>query len=186
MAPSFATLAPAPPGAARWVVLAVLVIAAAIASSPRLVPRGHWLLVLRSGRAVRLAESGLMFRSPGLERYLLLVRGTVRLPLAVTSRSAEGVDVRIWGELTVQIVDPVRAAAGSVVPLDVAADETERELARLVSRSDLMSLAELPSDAGVSIDVPGVRVDGLRIDRIEIELSTLVLEAVVSAARQAK
>ncbi|MFG1815389.1 SPFH domain-containing protein [Kribbella sp. NPDC049174] len=164
----------------------------------RLVPKGHWIVVLRSGRAVRIAESGLTVWIPCLERCVPLRRETLRLPLAVTGRSAEGVDVRLWGELALRVVDPARAAETSPDVLDVAADETERALVRLVSRTDLISLTDLPGhdhghddghDDGHSraaIEVPGVRLVDLRIDRIEIELTACVLAAVTAAAAQTK
>jgi len=120
---------------------------------------------------------------PFLERYVVLLRETLRLPLAVTGRSAEGVDVRLWGELALRVTDPARAAETSPDVLELAADETERALVRLISRTDLLALTELPGRDHVTIDVPGVRLVDLQIDRIEIELTVCVLRAVMAAAQ---
>jgi hypothetical protein len=149
----------------------------------RLVPKGHWIVVLRSGRAVRIAGSGVAFRVPLLERYVVLMRETLRLPLAVAGRSAEGVAVRLWGELALRVADPARAAETSPDVLDLAADETERALVRLISRTDLISLTELPGRGDAAVEVPGVRLVDIRIDRIEIELTACVLRAVTAAAQ---
>ncbi|WP_406047281.1 hypothetical protein [Kribbella sp. NBC_00889] len=181
MPAALALWTPAPTGAAPWVVFAILLSAAVIAGSARLVPTGHWLVVVRSGRVVRVAASGLTFHIVGLERQVLLARGPIRMPLVVCGRSTEGAEVRLLAEATFRIVDPALAARSSLEPLQLAADEAERTLGGLIRRSGLASLAVLPTyDHDLEqtlITGRGVRLTALRIDRIDFELTACVLRA---------
>jgi hypothetical protein len=85
----------------------------------RLVPKGHWIVVLRSGRAVRIAKSGVTFRLPLLERYVVLMRETLTdLPghggVTIEVPGVRLVDLRIDRieiELTACVLRAVTAAA---------------------------------------------------------------------------
>ena len=176
---AFAEWTPAPAGAAPWTVIAILVTAAIIASSARLVPARHWVVVLRSGCVVRVAASGLVVHVPGVEQQVLLTRNAVEVPLVVRGRSADGTEVRLAADATFRIVDPALAAKFSPTPLQLATDEAERTLGALIRRCDLGSLAVLPSYGDVleQIPVPGVRTIALRIERIDVELTIGLLRA---------
>ena len=145
MEAALALWTPAPAGAAPWAIVAGLAALAIMAASARLVPIGQWIVVLRFGRAVRVAASGLAFHIPGMERQVLLTRTAVQVPLVAWGRSVDGAEVRLAAHATLRIVDPGLAAQSSAEPLQVAADDLELALAGLVHRSDLASLAALRS-----------------------------------------
>lgn len=163
-----------------WAIVAGLTaLGAGTALEPRRVPRDQWLVVLRSGRATRVLASGTTIRLPLLERYLWLPRAPICRPMVVAARTREGIEVRLSGDVTIQIVDPAAAAEASFTPTNLALDEAERALARLVARGDVVALAGLPTYLDVEIAVPGVRITALEIGRIEIELTRQVLRSVV-------
>jgi len=100
------------PSAHAWAILAALVVLALItAIEPRTVPRGQWLVVLRSGRVHRVRKAGFTARLPLLEQYIWLPRAYTRRPFAVSARSRDGLDVRIDGEIRIRIVEPAVAVA---------------------------------------------------------------------------
>jgi len=122
-------------------------------------------------------------RLPLLERYARLPKGRTRRLFVVAGRSADGIEVRLSGELVIQIVDPVQAVEVSLAPTDHALDEAERVLARVVACTDVVSLADSPTSLELALDVPGVRVTDLHIDRVEIELTPTALQAVVDQTK---
>lgn len=130
-----------------------------------------------------MIESGITVRLPLLERYARLPRGRIRRPFVVAGRTIEGVEVRLSGEVDIRIVDPAEAAEASLVPADLALDEAERALARLVARRDVVSLADLPIDVELAIDVPGLRITEVDIAKVEIELTPRTVHSVVSQAK---
>ncbi|WP_328997738.1 hypothetical protein OHA18_25120 [Kribbella sp. NBC_00709] len=178
------TPALASPAAHSWAILGGLAtLAAGAAVEPRRVPRDQWLVVLRSGRVARVATTGTTIRLPLLERYVWLPRAPICHPFVVTARTSEGIDVRLSGEIAIQIVDPAAAAEVSLSPTDLALDQAERALARVVGRCDVVTLAELPTYLDVEVAVPGVHITALDIGKVEIELTR---HAVRSVADQTK
>jgi regulator of protease activity HflC (stomatin/prohibitin superfamily) len=174
----------ASPAAHPWAILgALLVLAALAALEPRVVPRDRVLVVLRSGRVERVVTAGLAIRRPLLEQYVWLPRACMRQPLSVTARSREGVEVRISGEIGVQITDPAAAVEHSLFPVDLALDEAERGLTRMVSRCDMAALAELPAYVELAADVPGVRIAAVEIGTVEIALTPHALRSVADQVK---
>ncbi|MFF0341409.1 SPFH domain-containing protein [Kribbella sp. NPDC004875] len=163
-----------------WAILAILlVLAVAAAIEPRAARRDHWLVVLRAGRVARVVRSGFTVRIPVLERYVWLPKAHIRSHFVVPARTRDGVEVRLAGEVELRIVDPV--AAAGVAPLDVALDEIERALARLIAGSGVATLAGLPAYLELVVDVPGVRAGAVELGTVEVALWTPA-----SAARQTK
>ncbi|MER7243356.1 SPFH domain-containing protein [Kribbella sp. NPDC000426] len=180
----FTTPVLAAPIARPWAILAALLVLAAVAAiEPRVVPRSRWLAVLRAGRVARVVTAGLTIRVPLLERYVWLPRACTRRPLVVTSRSLEGVEVRISGEVGIRIVDPAAAVENSLLPTDLALDEIERSLARTVARCDVAALAELPAFLELAIDVPGVQVTAVDVGSVEVVLSPLALRSLADQTK---
>ena len=162
------------PSAHAWAILAALVVLALItAIEPRTVPRGQWLVVLRSGRVHRVRKAGFTARLPLLEQYIWLPRAYTRRPFAVSARSRDGLDVRIDGEIRIRIVEPAVAVDNALAPLDLALDETERALARTVAGCDVTALAELPAYLELAMDVPGVEIGAPAVGTIEVALRSV-------------
>ncbi|WP_327634606.1 SPFH domain-containing protein [Kribbella sp. NBC_00482] len=174
-----ATTVLASPAARPWAILATLLVLAAVAAiEPRVVPRGHWLVVLRSGRTHRVLAGGLAIRVPLLERYVWLPRACTRRPFVVTARSQDGVEVRVSGEIGIRIVDPAVAVENALSPLDLALDEAERALIRTVARCGVTALAELPPYLELAIEIPGIQVTPVDLGNVEIALSPFSLRTV--------
>ncbi|MET9273492.1 SPFH domain-containing protein [Kribbella sp. NPDC003557] len=166
---------PAPHASAILAALVVLALVTAI--EPRTVPRGQWLVVLRSGRVHRVRTTGFTARVPLLEQYVWLPRAYTRRPFVVSARSSDGLEVRIDGEVGIRIVEPAVAVGNAVSPLDLALDETERALARAVAYRDVATIAELPPYVDLAIDVPGVEVGALTLGTIEVALRSVAHQA---------
>ncbi|MFG1909539.1 hypothetical protein [Kribbella sp. NPDC048928] len=174
----------AAPAAHPWAILgALLVLAALAALEPRVVPRARLLVVLRSGRVDRVVTTGLAIRCPLLERYVWLPRACMRQPLSVTARSREGIEIRVSGEIDVQIIDPAAAVEHTLFPVDLALDEAERSLTRMVARSDLAALADLPAYVELMVEVPGVQMTAVEIGTVEIALTPHALRSVAAQVK---
>lgn len=178
--PYGATGAVASPDARPWAILALLaVLAVGAAIEPRMVPRDHWLVVLRSGRAHRVLAGGIAMRVPLLDRYVWLPMACTWRPVVITARSRDGVEVRVSGEVGFRVADPVAAVENALSPLDLALDEAERALARTVARCDVTALAELPPYLELAVDIPGIQVAPVDLGNVEIALSPFSLRTLV-------
>ncbi|MGZ0145884.1 SPFH domain-containing protein [Kribbella sp. WER1] len=160
------------------ILVALVVLAAVAAVEPRLVPRDRLLVVLRAGRAERVISSGPAVRLPLVEQYVWLPKASTRYPLAVGTRSREGVEVRVAADVRLAITDPAAAVEHTPRPLDLALDELERALIRTVARHDVTALADLPSTLELAVDVPGVRVVAVHVGSVEIALTPYALRSV--------
>ncbi|GAA1608702.1 hypothetical protein GCM10009804_75410 [Kribbella hippodromi] len=168
--------------AASYPLIVLLVLALAAAVEPRVVPRDRWLVVLRSGVVRRVLATGVSVRIPLLESYVWIARGRTRRPLSVTARTGDGVEVHVAAETTIEVVDPLAAIRVSLTPVELALDETERALRRLIAQHDVVSLAALRTCA-LTIDVPGVLIGELDLGKAEFELTP---QAIRSVADQTK
>lgn len=174
----------ASPAAHPWAILgALLVLAALAALEPRVVPRDRRLVILRAGRVDRVVTTGVAIRLPLLEQYVWLPAASIRQPLSVTTRSREGVEVRVSGEVVLQIIDPAAAVEHTLFPVDLALDEAERGLTRMVARCDMAALAELPTYVELAIDVPGVRIASVELANVEIALTPYALRSVADQVK---
>jgi regulator of protease activity HflC (stomatin/prohibitin superfamily) len=160
------------------VILAALVVLGLItAIEPRVVPRGHWLVVIRAGRVHRVHAAGPVARIPLLEQYVWLPRAYTRRQFVVVARSNDDREVRVGAEIGIRIVEPALAAASTQSPMDAALDEAERALARTISHYDVDHLAKLPGHLDLAIDVPGVEVTTVAIEDIEVALRHVTHQA---------
>ncbi|WP_427893363.1 SPFH domain-containing protein [Kribbella sp. GL6] len=159
------------------ILVALLVLTLVAALEPRVVPHDRVLVVLRSGRVDRVVAAGIALRLPLLDSYVWLPKASTRHPLAVVARSREGVEVRISAEVGLEIVDAAAAVEHTLHPVDLALDEIERALTRVVARCDVTALAELPSYLELAVDVPGVRVSAVDVGAVEIALTPYALRS---------
>ncbi|GAA0583367.1 hypothetical protein HPO96_09185 [Kribbella sandramycini] len=171
-----------PPGAHPWAVLMILLLLGAVAAAePRVAGSDRQVVVLRAGRPRRVVSSGPVLRLPLIERYLWLPTAPTRQHFFVAGRTADGAELRLAGEVDVQVVDPWQAATAAADPVQLAVDEVERALGELIATSSVADVAGAALDVGCAM--PGVRIGTPRIGTAEVELTTWVLRAVADQAK---
>jgi regulator of protease activity HflC (stomatin/prohibitin superfamily) len=161
------------------VVAGVIVLAVLVVLAVRTSPSGCWLVVSRFGRVVRVVDSGLILRLPFIERCHSLPRSSLQLPITVSARTRDAVQVHLLATACVRIVDPV-VAGGCADPIGSAAGVVETALAQLISRSetaDLLTFStrSVTEELGRLTAEYGSSVEAIVVDGIETELTPALL-----------
>jgi regulator of protease activity HflC (stomatin/prohibitin superfamily) len=163
---------------AKWLIAGLVVVALLIIRSVRIPPVGCWLVVTRFGRVIRAGDSGLLLRWPIVERFHCVPHSSLHLPITVSGRTRDAVQVHLLVTAVVRVVDPAVAAV-TPDPVAGAAAAVHTALTQLISRSrptDLLALrANLRSAIADELDrsagAQRVAVDDLVVDGIETELT---------------
>ena len=123
-----------------WVggVVAVMVVTGASLS---VVPRGQRRVVTRGGQVCRVAESGLVWRIPVLERFEPVLSGVHDHPVAVRAMTIDGVPLLVLLEIMMQVRAP-DVGRELADPWLHAEEAVEREVVALVHRLQATRLQE--------------------------------------------
>ena len=171
------------PGVGFWVVIGGIAMALLIGSFLRIIPEHQRVVVSQFGRVVRVGGPGLCRRIPGVDRLSTVSLHPVDLPLVASTRTRDGVPVRLFGTARCRITDPARSTLASPDPLTATTAALENTLGRHTARTDLAGLlpsrerleATAPRDAATMTGTWGVQVVELRITDIETRLTTDLL-----------
>lgn len=126
---------------AAWIVVAVLVLSATLASGLRVTTADERLVIRGPGRATRVRGPGVTFVVPGLQRATRVSLRPCRLgPVWVTARTADAVTAYIAVAAQMQIVDPSLATKGN--PECRAATTLENAVSAEVARVGVATLAD--------------------------------------------
>jgi hypothetical protein len=146
-----------------------------LATALRPVPRGHRIVVTRSGLVRRVSESGLAVRVPVLDRFVTEPAGVHEVPLMVRAETSDGVRVLVLAEAHISLLAP-RPGQQYADPWPPAERTAEAAVARVVEArpaADLLRagvVAGLPIRHAVSAAVDDHGVTLLDLDLVEVDV----------------
>lgn len=150
---------------ASMLALAALVLAGCCI---RTVQAGQRLVVRRHGEVVRDRGPGLAWVWPGLESTERVSTQARTLWSSVRASSADGALVRLDGEATVELLDPVLAADDAVV-----VQEIDERLRLTITRHPLLAVPSAGDEVVLAgrADPPGVLLGPVVVTAADVEVT---------------
>jgi regulator of protease activity HflC (stomatin/prohibitin superfamily) len=177
------TLSEVLPGGMVWWVVGLGVLAVAAATSLRIVPEHHRVVVSRLGRVVGVRGPGLVFAVPGVEQLSTVSLRPVHLTVTVSATTRDGVPVHLVALVACRITDPALATVAVPDPHSAVMDAVERRLVREVARSELAELwsegeqleAHVEREVAPAAATWGVEVTEVEVTDVEAQLTAELL-----------
>ncbi|KGN42415.1 SPFH domain-containing protein [Knoellia aerolata] len=166
-----------------WLAVPCAVLLLAVVSSVRVVAEQQRAVVTRLGRTHRVGGPGLVVHLPGVERISLVSLHPTPLTVVVPTVTRDGVDVRVIGTVTCQVVDAWRASVPEPGPVAASALTVEVAIARGIARLDLVGLltarerleTSILEEVNATTSAWGVEVVGLELTDFETRLTAALL-----------
>ena len=167
------------PTATVWFVIGTLLLLATVVVSLRVAAEHQRVVVTRWGRVVRVGGPGLVWRSPLVERALMVSLRPAHFELGVSTFTADGTSVHVRATGRVRVAEPVQALQAAPDPVSAAITETEDRLAREVAHLEVSQLpaaqewleASLAADVSASTARGGVEVEDIEVQDVEVRLT---------------